>query len=184
MLNILNMINPIERNSYTMQYILNTFKAFVEVIIPWSPQLAAEYGELQYYGAIDLLAYEYIIQSLNEYGGSSLVVSTAKTLDAIARQIIVNEDNKNITNVSKGTIFADLAPSDRLLAINLMKQYETNSSDNQVAITDSLIRLTMMGYYSEWFGYGTTRLKGPNQRIFEFKPLSWEQVEYPGSQSR
>jgi hypothetical protein len=49
-----------------------------------------------------------------------------------------------------------------------------------LAITSSLNRYTMMGFYSEWFGYGTTRLNPPNERKLEFDPISWEQIGYPG----
>ena len=52
------------------------------------------------------------------------------------------------------------------------------SADNYVV--DVLIKLTMMGYYSEWYGYGLTRLDEANQRVLEFQPISWEQVGYPG----
>ena len=44
----------------------------------------------------------------------------------------------------------------------------------------SVIPTTMMGYYSEWYGYGSTRLNEPNQRVLEFYPFSWKQVGYPG----
>lgn len=48
--------------------------------------------------------------------------------------------------------------------------------------TNHLSRYTMMGYYSEWYGYGYgyTRLETPNNRILKFHPLSWKQVGYPG----
>jgi hypothetical protein len=39
---------------------------------------------------------------------------------------------------------------------------------------------TLMGYYSEWSGYGTTKLNPPELRVLEFKPLSWLQIGYPG----
>jgi hypothetical protein len=45
---------------------------------------------------------------------------------------------------------------------------------------DALIRATMMGYYSEWFGYGSTRLNEPDDRVMEYQPFSWQQVGYPG----
>lgn len=44
----------------------------------------------------------------------------------------------------------------------------------------ALNRITMMGYYSEWSGYGSTRLEKPDQRRLEFFPISWKQVGYPG----
>lgn len=43
-----------------------------------------------------------------------------------------------------------------------------------------VIGTTMMGYYSEWYGYGSTRLNEPNQRVLEFYPFSWKQIGYPG----
>ena len=43
-----------------------------------------------------------------------------------------------------------------------------------------VIGTTMLGYYSEWFGYGTTRMNKPNERVFEFAPISWKQIGYPG----
>lgn len=41
-------------------------------------------------------------------------------------------------------------------------------------------RFVVLGFYSEWFGYGSTRFNAPGQRIREFDPISWEQVGYPG----
>jgi hypothetical protein len=173
-------MHKIESNNNTMQYLLNTYKAFVEVIIPWTPKLASEYGEMQYYGAIDLLTYEFLIVTLYEYGGNSLVIATANNLDVWAQQFVLQGKNLNKVNTSNGVYFADLVPSDRLLVINNIKQYESKLSSNQIASIDTLIRFTMMGYYSEWYGYGSTRLKEPNQRVMEFAPLSWQQIEYPG----
>lgn len=178
MLNEFDLMNSQE--NYTMQYILNTYKAFVEVIIPWTPKLADEYGEIQYYGAIDLLTYEFLIQTLHDYGGKSLVIATAKNLDVWAQQLVVQGENSDIVNPSNGVSFANLTPTDRVLVINLMRQYESNLSNDQIATIDSLTRSTLMGYYSEWYGYGSTRLKEPNQRVLEFKPLSWQQIAYPG----
>jgi hypothetical protein len=47
-------------------------------------------------------------------------------------------------------------------------------------ISGSLVRLTMLGYYSEWYGYGSTRFLNPDQRILETTPISWQQINYPG----
>ena len=100
-------------------YTQETFKAFVDAIIPRSPGLAQEYGKIQYFGALDFQTDEYLILSLNSY-------------------------------------------------------------DIPFNITGSLNRFTMMGYYSEWYGYGSTRLEVPDQRRLEYFPLSWQQVGYPG----
>lgn len=173
-------------NDYSMPHILNTFMAFVEAIIPWTPRLAAEYGEVQYPGAIDSLTYEYLILSLHELGDVALLKAAAQALDMAARELVFrggNEFSIEITGAGNVT-FAALVPSDRLSALNILKQQEAASYNNPMFadnyIVDLLVRLTMMGYYSEWFGYGSTRLDEPNQRVFEFEPISWRQVSYPG----
>lgn len=59
----------------------------------------------------------------------------------------------------------------------------TASPDSMTSNSNSLhsaAGTTMFGYYSEWSGYGTTRLAPPNERKFEYAPISWKQVEYPG----
>jgi len=126
------------QNEDSQEYMQETFKALVDAIIPRTPELAEEYGKIQYYGALDFQTDEYLILSLNNYY-SPLAKPTAEMLDMAAEQLV----------------FA-------------------------LSITGDLNRLTMMGYYSEWYGYGSTRLKTPNQRKLEYFPLSWGQVEYPG----
>lgn len=93
----------------------------VDEIIPRTPDLAEEYGEIQLYGALDLDVDQYVIS-------------------------ILQEEN--------------IAPNEI---------YDININ-----------RLVTMGFYSEWSGYGSTRLKPPNERVFEFPPISWKQVGYPG----
>ncbi|RDU21956.1 hypothetical protein [Anaerosacchariphilus polymeriproducens] len=66
------------------------------------------------------------------------------------------------------------------MVLNYIKANILETMNWEERLSSSLIRFTMLGYYSEWFGYGTTRLNNPNQRILEFYPLSWEQVDYPG----
>lgn len=174
------------KNSNVSQHTRETLMAFVDTVIPRTPGLAEEYGEIQYYGALDFLTDEYLIVTLNEYH-ESLTDSITHMLDAASKQLVLIRGNKKLHPYLNEVTFWELAPDDRLLAMDLLRQ-------NQVAyshmtepfknitynIIDNLIKLTMMGYYSEWFGYGTTRLAEPNQRILEYYPLSWKQVEYPG----
>lgn len=54
---------------------------------------------------------------------------------------------------------------------------------DRLSVLQSLNRLTMMGYYSEWSGYGSTCLNPPNQRVLEYYPISWKQIGYPGPSS-
>lgn len=131
-----NQLDEQMTNQYSMMHIQNTYKAFVEMIIPQTPKLAEVYGEIQYYGAVDALIYEYLILNLYDLGGMAQVIAIAQLLD--------------------------------------MDTWEDWPAIN------ALIRATMMGYYSEWFGYGSTRLNEPDQRTMEYQPFSWKQVGYPG----
>ncbi len=184
MLHTSSSFNDRKTDTYSMQYILNTYMAFVEAIVPWSPKLAAEYGEVQYYGAIDSLTYEYLIDSLYQLGGVPLLKSTAEILDMAARELVLRGENEFSFNLTKGVTFSALIPTDRLSALNILKQKELASYDTTIPtekfIVDLLIKLTLLGYYSEWSGYGLTRLDEPDQRVLEFQPVSWEQVGYPG----
>ena len=184
MFQILNKFNERTNNKYSMVQILNTYMAFVEAIIPWTPKLAAEYDEIQLYGAIDSLTYEYLILSLYELGGVSLLKSTAEILDRASVELVFLGKNEFSFNLTNGVTFSALTPGDRLAVLNILKQQEISSYDNPMSadnyVVDVLIKLTMMGYYSEWYGYGLTRLDEANQRVLEFQPISWEQVGYPG----
>ncbi|WP_099468043.1 hypothetical protein [Konateibacter massiliensis] len=164
----------------------DTLRAFVDAVIPRSPGLVPKYGAVQYYGAVDFLVEEYLIVTLNEYV-PNLAEAVAEMLNIAAQKLISRRENKENLILSESGIFASLAPNDRLLAIALLKKHQYTSSQLlspfeaiYFNVTDNLVRMTIMGYYSEWFGYGTTRLLLPNDRELEFYPLSWEQVGYPG----
>ncbi|WMJ87139.1 hypothetical protein [Anaerocolumna sp. MB42-C2] len=181
-----------KQNYYTLQYILDTFKALVDAIIPRTPGLAEEYGKIQYYGALNLHIDEYMVYTLNYYS-VPLAEPTALMLDLAADQLIFNGENTRLLDFTRfpvGGTFAALAPIDRFRALTLLEQlkvylldlpapYKGNSGLTLI-ITGVLDRYTMMGYYSEWSGYGSTRLESPGNRKLEFYPLSWEQVGYPG----
>jgi hypothetical protein len=83
-----------------------------------------------------------------------------------------------------------LSQFNQLYALTLFRQLLINLSDLPlpfrnnpqlvILITNDLVSFTMMGYYSEWSGYGNTRLADPSQRKLEYYPLSWQQIDYPG----
>ena len=131
-----NQMNEPMMNQYSMTYIQNIYQAFVNVVIPRTPRLADTYGEIQYYGAVDALIYEYLMLNLYDQDGMAQVMAIASLLD-----------------MDMGADWYEI---------------------------DALIRATMMGYYSEWFGYGSSRLNEPDQREMEYQPFSWQQVGYPG----
>lgn len=150
---------------------LNTFQVLVNAIIPRTPGLAYEYGVVQYYGALDLHVEEYVIFNLNSLE-IPFAQPTADLLDHVA-YYYVNLESFNL-----------------LYALVLLRQLQINLSnlpvpfkDNPlfvIQIANSLYQYTLMGYYSEWAGYGNTRLAEPNARILEYYPISWEQIGYPG----
>lgn len=47
-------------------------------------------------------------------------------------------------------------------------------------IISNLHQMVMLGYYSEWFAHGFTRLAYPENRQIERPFLTWDLVKYPG----
>ncbi len=140
------------------------FQYLVNDIIPRSPELAYLYGIVQYYGALDSQIDEYLIINLDSQD-IPLAEPTAAMLDYV---------------YSGAGIFGGTEFLNSLAAIDTMP---APFKDNPAMISssiNSLVSSTMMGYYSEWSGYGSTRLAKPNERVFEYAPISWSQVGYPG----
>jgi len=171
---------------------METFKALVDAIIPRTPGLAEEYGKIQYFGALNLHTDEYMILTLNYYS-FPLAEPTAAMLDTAGEQLVFIGGNSRLLDFARypgGGTFAALAPGDRFRALILLEELGVNLGDLQQPFTDNpgfvitfsgiLPRYAMMGYYSEWSGYGSTRLGSPNNRKLEYFPLSWKQVGYPG----
>jgi hypothetical protein len=147
---------------------LDTFEALSDAVIPQSPGLAEEYGIVQFYGALDQATDEYMILNLVPFAEQ-----TAETLTIVAGQLL-----------------SRFMAGDRLLIIDRLRQGRVNTTELPIpfrnnpqlvmSVTKSLVAAAMMGYYSEWFGYGTTRLDAPDNRRLEYYPISWEQIGYPG----
>jgi len=169
-----------------------TFQALVDAIIPRTPGLAEEYGRIQFFGALDLHTDEYIILSLN-YCYIPVAEPTAEMLDLAAEQLVIMDGNGSLVNFSRfigGSSFAAIDPSDRFRALTLLEKLNIYLVDLPIPFRDNpelifyttsnLNRSAMMGYYSEWSGYGSTRLATPDQRKLEFYPISWKQIGYPG----
>ena len=140
------------------------FQYLVNDIIPRSPELAYLYGIIQYYGALDSQIDEYLIINLDSQE-DSLAQSTAAMLNYAYSG----------AGIFGGTEF--------LTSLAAMESMPVPFKDNPARIISSinlLVGYTMMGYYSEWSGYGSTRLAQPNDRVLEFAPISWSQIGYPG----
>lgn len=201
-----NFYNPMmiinQQNGNSFLHTQATFKALVDAIIPQTPELAEEYEQIQYLGALDLFTYEYMMWTLNNY----LVVSTdeivtevllaepvAEMLDIAAEQLVTLGENKNLLNFSRfpeGGPFAALSPEDRFRAIELLGEPRVDlgelplpfkeDAEFVLSVSRTLNRFPLMGYYSEWSGYEGTRLASPNERVLKIFPLDWRQVGYPG----
>lgn len=171
------------------EYVEGIFKGFTDAVIPQSPELAEEYGNIQYYGALDLFTYEYLIMELESLS-IPMALPVAIVLEAAAEQFLYkNGDKPEDLDISDGSLFFSLSPSRRLQAVNLLIQpgglqyfpvLPQLRQEDVFPVIMSLNRLTLMGYYSEWSGYGSTRLNPPGQRTLENFPVSWEQIGYPG----
>lgn len=179
-----------------------TFKALVDAVVPNTQELAEVKGSVQLYGALDLHIDEYIIWSLDHYLSIYMAVKdvnihlanvAAEVLIIAARQLIYLGGNKDPVNsdISKEDgEFAALSPGDRFRAITLIEELKLDAASLPVpfrfkpklllSTTVSIILLPIIGYYTEWSGYGSTRTEKPENRRLEHFSTSWEQVGYPG----
>ncbi|SDY04827.1 hypothetical protein SAMN05421736_101229 [Evansella caseinilytica] len=179
-----------------------TFYALVDSIIPNTPQLASKLGQIHSVGATDMDTHAYLIYQLDHFlnihvGFSLFEVPlsepTAELLNAAAGQVI--ETGSNVEPLHhylyvKNAPFTMLSRTDRLRSVTLMERLQVDLSRLPVPfqhngglvqfMMDTLNRLIYFGYYSEWAGYGATRLYSPDWRKLEFFPVSWLQAGYPG----
>lgn len=170
-------------------YLEEAYKAFVDSIVPRSPDLAELYGMIQYYGALDFNTDEYLIMSMGSLYVPVAVLG-AEVLNTAARQYLYERDGEaNVEPLLNGSYFARLTMNERLAVmavllgpdrINYFPVQENFALEDILPIFPIMNRLTFMGYYSEWWGYGSTRILPPSQRVLEYFPGSWEQIGYPG----
>lgn len=178
------------------------FEALLDAVVPNTPELAERQGSVQSSGAVDLNIDEYQIWTLDHYLSLIIVAAnlnvylanaTAEMLNIAARQLIDSEDNKKPVNTAflfEEGAFAALEPSDRFRAITLLEQLKVdlaglpvpfhNNPGFVLGIVGIISILATKGYYSEWSGYGSTRLETPENRRIEHFPTGWKQVGYPG----
>lgn len=170
-----------------VQQAQETYQAYVSIIIPRSTELAEEYGKVQYFGALDFKTDEYLVLTLNSLY-TPMAIPVAEVLDIASEQLVILDEKSMM--YKENITFAKLIPNDRFRTIILLKQNQeyfidllspSQSYPEYIfSVISNLNRYIMMGYYSEWFGYGSTRLNAPDDRKLEFYPLSWKQVGYPG----
>jgi hypothetical protein len=117
--------------------------------------------------------------------------ATAELLDTGAHQLIAKDKAMDRQKLfSGGDSFASLSHDDRFRVLALLEKldidfrslpipYRYNTGLIQFMI-DSLNRFVILGYFTEWLAYGSTKFDIPDNRILEKFPPSWEQVGYPG----
>ncbi len=157
----------------------NFFYFFVNALIPRTPKLAEKYGAVQYYGAVDQYTDQFLVMLLNHYY-IPMAEMTARVMQRYGNAT-GNRNDHFLSDLSEGELIDALQYLERNM--DELVQAKTPFQNDRWLIPEilyNLNRYTMFGYYSEWFGYGTTRAEPPGRRILEFYPLSWEQTGYPG----
>lgn len=178
------------------------FRALADAIIPPTHR-HADATEIEHIaGAVQLCVDKFVMRDTDysqfvpagEKGAQvPLSMATAQLLDMGAEQLIrsgLAQLPLNVMFLPEGGLFAALSRVDRLQTLELLDRleipvhltpppYQNNPALIQTMM-DSLNQLTMFGYYSEWFGNGSTRLFAPDNRHIEFFPPSWRLIGYPG----
>ena len=171
-----------------------TYAALADAIIPLSPELSREAGIAYLAGGAEWDVGLFLVMTLERSSAvKGLPVGTALLLDAAANQLVATgriTDHLNPHAFPGAGPFASLSRGDRLRVLALLEQMSLDpaalpppyqDSPWLVAVTvDVLNRSTAMGLYSEWPGYGTTRLLPPGRMKLQFFPPGWLQARFPG----
>lgn len=171
-----------------------TYAALVDALIPRSPELSREAGIIYLAGAAEWHVGQFLAMTLDRSAAvRGLPLATALLLDAAADQLVASGGITAPLNPYAppgGGRFASLSRGDRIRTLALLEQMALDPSalpppyrENPwlVAVTvDILNRSTTMGFYSEWPGYGLTRLLPPDQMKLQCFPPGWLQARFPG----
>ncbi|MFN0222095.1 MULTISPECIES: hypothetical protein [Paenibacillus] len=177
-----------------------TFQALVDAILP--PVCGCAAGAVPTAGAVQLGVDLFVMEELDrsqfvpadeKLPPAPLTESTARLLDIGAGEWIRRMGMPHPISgwmFPAGGIYAALPRADRLQTLALLDRVQVplhllpppyhNNPGMVQTMVDSLHQLTMFGYYSEWVGYGTTRLRPPGSRRLEFEPPGWRLAGYPG----
>ncbi|WP_438449025.1 hypothetical protein [Gorillibacterium sp. sgz5001074] len=173
--------------------VVTAFKALSDTVVP------AAYGEP---GAVDYGVEHFIMWQLDhmvtvpsDLGQIPVQLSraTASLLDAAAATWCISVQHPGSPPAPVCPVpglFASLNTRDRAGALSLLQgpRLELGSLPSPYTYNAGFVRtmfhvlttLPMMGFYSEWIGYGTTRLLSPDYRVMERFPEGWRQAGYPG----
>ncbi|WP_100398834.1 hypothetical protein [Bacillus sp. FJAT-44742] len=178
-----------------------TFIALMDAILPSTPKLGEKEGSEFTLSAYDMGVHEYVIYSLNHYISLQEQFSLAPIRLAAPTAELLNTASIHLLNTNRvetalkqtvppKLLFPELSPSDRIRVLSMLESLDLdlfslpypfkNNGGLVKHITDALNRFAMLGYYSEWPGYGITKKNDMKERKLEYLPLSWKQTGYPG----
>ncbi|RKL66543.1 hypothetical protein CR203_14720 [Salipaludibacillus neizhouensis] len=181
---------PLKASQTSIAHTQATFMAFVDAVIPST------------LGALDLRLDDYLIWGLDHYisiqgewGGNKIQLSsaTAGVLDAGAKQLVLSGQVLETPNHSifpEGGPFAALSINNRFEAIHLLENGRVDMESlpspfqGNIGLVQNILgnihQMLLLGYYSEWFSLGTTRIAPPENRRIERPFMTWDLVNYPG----
>jgi hypothetical protein len=181
---------PLKTSQTSIAHTRATFMAFVDAVIPST------------FGALDLRMDDYLIWGLDHYisiqgdwGKNNIQLSsaTAGVLDAGAKQLVLSgkvQETPNHSIFPEGGPFAALSVNDRFEAIHLLENGQVDMESlpspfqGNLGLVENILgnlhQMILLGYYSEWFSLGTTRLAPPENRRIERPFMTWDFVNYPG----
>lgn len=179
-----------------------TVTALLEAIIPETPDLAEERGEVYRPGAVSVGLDEFFVTFLNELvavglpglghvDNARLSEALAAALDVAAAELLARGENEEPPTSEAGVAggpFARLSPRDRMRAISLFGEKDLDTGDLPgpfVEVDAGLIAQLMNGfaplvYYSDWAGYDDYTAPRSEREFDPDDIVAWEQVEYPG----
>ncbi|WP_240376024.1 hypothetical protein [Bacillus piscicola] len=185
-------------NTQTQVYIQASFRALTDALLP-------SYHAQSNYESTTCISnrkvHEYIIYSLDHYLSIQqqlhntvvpLSYPTAIMLDRAATQLVTAYQALPYpqSHFRGGGTFSCLSRRDRLRTLSALENLDIdlyalpspfrNHAGLVKNVTDALNRFSMLGYYSEWPAYGSSRLCSPNERRLEFFPMNWQRAGYPG----
>lgn len=171
-----------------------TYTAVADALIPLTPELAREAGSAYLAGGAAWDIGQFVAMSLAKSAADpGLPAAAALMLDAAACQMIATgliTAPLSPAAFPGGGPFASLSREERIRALALLEQGAIapaalpspyREQPWMIAVTvDVLNRSAAMGFYSEWPGYGTTRLLPPDRMELQFTPPGWVQARFPG----
>jgi hypothetical protein len=170
-----------------------TFQALTDAIVPGSP------GDP---GGLDCQVEEFVIWQLDHFLALNvgftqtrlpLASPTALMLDAASAPVMASLQSQGFCPspcFPGGGLFASLPRKERIRTLSMLEKADfdlgslpapfTYNAGLVQSVSLMLSTLPVFGFYSEWYGYGNTRLATPDYRRMECFPPGWSQVEYPG----